>query len=60
MCWLVNWERVVVLVDMELEVDVDQFYDTRKDLGSVSDDGLESCSGGNIIINNEYVTRFNV
>lgn len=53
----------MVLVDMELEIDVDQFYDTREDLCSVSDDGfdycLESCSSGNIN-NNEYVTRFNV
>ncbi|WJX48170.1 hypothetical protein P8452_34772 [Trifolium repens] len=57
-----NWKRVVELVDMELEVDEDQFYDTCEDLCSVSDEGfdycLESCSGGGSS-SNDYVTRFN-
>lgn len=46
---------------MELEVDEDQFYDTREDLSSVSDDEgfdycLESCSGAGA---GDYVSRFN-
>jgi hypothetical protein len=57
-----NCKRVVELVDMELEVDEDQFYDTCEDLCSVSDEGfdycLESCSGGGSS-SNDYVTRFN-
>ncbi|XP_058732160.1 WD repeat-containing protein YMR102C-like [Vicia villosa] len=46
---------------LELEVDEDQFYDTREDLSSVSDDEgfdycLESCSGAGA---GDYVSRFN-
>jgi len=45
----VNWERVMVLVDMEFEIDENQFYDTSEDLCFVSDHGfdycLASCSG---------------